>query len=360
MCPPDLPDAPVEVIRDELHRVLSELPNPRVVASEAEPLATEQLYVWLRDAIANPAMLRPLIALVPFHAWQGRVTVFYGREKLAGKSTELADAVAHASHGEPVYGEPVAAPVSVLWVGIDEPAADTVQRFVANEANVDRIALRHQLGTLDDVRAAVEQSGAKMVVVDSLTRWAHGKVQGSGDSEGWRSVMVEFVTLAREMDVAVVLVHHAQKGEGREYRDSTEIGSNADVLVGMAPRSADRQDTRRRLDAVGRGVGFQLDVTYDVETRRYVAAQHDEGAEPVARGEGALLPVLRLLADAEPHGLTWADWKSRAVRLGHSKSTFDRVRRLAVGRALALGPDNTRTGSYRVTSAGERALGGGT
>jgi hypothetical protein len=170
--------------------------------------------------------------------------------------------------------------------------------------------------------------------------------------------MVDFVSLAREMNVAVVLVHHAQKGEGREYRDSTEIGSNADVLVGMTPRSTDRRDTRRRLDAVGRGVGFQLDVTFDPETRRYVAEQ----AEPVAsleRGESALAPVLRLLADAEPHGLTWTDWKNRARGLGYSKATFDRVRQMAVRRVLVLAPDNTRSGSYRITAAGELVAGDG-
>ena len=188
----------------------------------------------LRDVLADPAtQLRPE-AVVPRLAWKGRVTLFAGREK-DGKSTFLGAGSAALSRGRPFLGQDTVAD-RVLWVGLEEHVADTAHRFDTFKADLDQVFLLTTLpNDVGDIRVAVRQCDPALVVVDSLAALTEQLVEDPGQASEWTPIMRQLASIARERDVAMVLIHHARKSDGR-YRDSSAIGAGVDVILEMEQR----------------------------------------------------------------------------------------------------------------------------
>src|SRR5207247_1340333 len=160
------------------------------------------------------------IAVLPHLAWGGRVTLLAAREK-DGKSTLVGGAVAALTRGALWLGEPCATVGPVLW--LHEEAPDDVigrlQQFGANLSRVHLLALPHP-----DAARALTANVARLrpgiVIVDSLVRFAAGRVTDPTRATQWEPIMSELLGLAQKSGAAVVVLHHAGKKDG-EYRDST-------------------------------------------------------------------------------------------------------------------------------------------
>ncbi|HEY2805235.1 MAG TPA: AAA family ATPase [Gemmatimonadales bacterium] len=202
----------------------------------------------LLEILKNPALLVSPVAVVPYLAWRGRVTLLVGREK-SGKSTLIAAGMAAASRADAFLGSPTQETLS-LWYSADrEPLGDLARRFVRFDAIPTHIRILDQPLALADFRECAMSYSPQLLVVDTLASAVAGLVRDAAGSAEWPVIMAMFTALARDMDCAVVLLHHAAKsGEG--YRDSTAIGAGVDEILTIE-EIAGAPDARR-LKARGR------------------------------------------------------------------------------------------------------------
>jgi DnaB-like helicase N terminal domain/AAA domain len=201
---------------------------------------TMQLYS-LAELLADPAALQPPQAVMPRLGYRGRVSMIVGREKTAGKSTLVGAGAAAVTRGGDFLGE--ACPMGpVLWVTADqEHRNDVAWRMTRFRADQARFSALWPIGGLGEVLAAVDQVRPLVLVVDTLSNFA--QVQDPHSSAEWGPVLMPFVRLARERELAVLILHHAKKGEDGGYRDSTAIGAIVDYLLELQP---DKGNTARR------------------------------------------------------------------------------------------------------------------
>lgn len=215
----------------------------------------------LREILDDPTALEPPEPLADRVTFRGYLTLLASREKL-GKSTLAGGIVAAVSAGSSWLGSPVVGG-SVLYVSLDESARDTVRRLVAFEADRDRVILLTRLtasrSPLLDLEAAVAEVGPDLVVVDTLAEFVRDLDLDSGDASAWTPVVGGLARIARDHELAVLVLHHTRK-DGQEYRDSTAIGASVDLILTM---KQGEPSTVRRIEARGRlpvdGYALRLD-----------------------------------------------------------------------------------------------------
>ncbi len=201
----------------------------------------------LEAILSDPDAMKEPEPVVPRLAWPGRVSLLAGREKL-GKSTLAAAGAAAASSGRKFLGEPVKAG-PVLWVGLEEHLGDTARRFQTFGANPQRVHVLDRLAHPQrDLAAAVEQTGAVLIVVDTLAAFSESMAPDPGSSTAWTPIMAKLTRLARDSGAAVLLLHHARKSDGK-YRDSTAIGAGVDAVLELQPGE---EASIRKVEAKGR------------------------------------------------------------------------------------------------------------
>lgn len=205
--------------------------------------------VFLREIIENPELYQPPATVVDRMAWEGRVSLLAGREKL-GKSTLISAAAAAASNGEPLFDADPDRSGCVLYFGLEEALADVGRRAVRCGANPDRLvfARPHHVAPFERLEKCVEKLQPALVLVDSLAAFTQQLELEPGNSAHWTRVMTRFTNLARKANTALVLVHHARKRDGR-YRDSTAIGAGVDMILEMSKGDAENE---REVSARGR------------------------------------------------------------------------------------------------------------
>src|SRR5207302_10421514 len=116
-----------------------------------------------------------------------------------------------------------------LWAMLEEHVNDwaiRAHRFGTDEEAIH--VLEHPGDPVAAIRAEAERLRPTVLVVDVLTRYAGARVTESGSAAQWTSVMVGLQEIARQLNVAVLVLHHARKSDG-VARDSTEITARADV-----------------------------------------------------------------------------------------------------------------------------------
>lgn len=316
-------------------------PDQAVTPAES----SEPTFRWLDELLEDPALLAPPQPLIPHLAYAGRVTLLSGREK-SGKSTFVAQGVAAASLGEGFLDEETV-PTTTLWLALDEPVGDLARRLVEGGADPLRVAVRTRrpdaVVSLDDLAAA---TNARVIVVDSLTNYASGVITEGGSAFQWQPLLDEIRAVARQREIAVILVHHANKANGT-YRDSTAIAASVDLVLEFGKRPDDQ--TERIVRAAGR---FPIgDVVLQYENGLYRVSGGEETVAVVS--EQRRLEVLELLEEAEPEGLSYAQWFRES---GQSRSTFNRIRRTLHRAGLVLSPAETRYSRYRITDRGAEAV----
>jgi 5S rRNA maturation endonuclease (ribonuclease M5) len=218
----------------------------------------------MAEILQNPSVLEAPQAILSHLAWPGRVTLLAAREKL-GKSTLAAAAAAAASAGRLWLGSP-ARQGNVLWVGLEEHMNDMIRRFMRFKANPACIYPRDRLPHgFDDLEESVKSAHPVLIVIDSLAEYSKDLVSDQSSSAQWQRVMSSLVRLAREYEVAILLLHHGRKSDG-SYRDSSAIAAAADMILEM--HAVGGQSTTRRFKVNGRWTlqDFRLNLDGDSYT----------------------------------------------------------------------------------------------
>jgi AAA domain-containing protein len=214
----------------------------------------EPLVRSLADLLLDPDILKPPEAVAPRLAYRGRTSLIAGREKTSGKSTLLTAAAAAVTRGADFLdGRCLEGPV--LWVTADqEHAGDIVRRAVRFGAAPARFSVLWPRKPFADLVATLALSAESpdpfpvLVVIDTLANFA--RVEDPFSSAEWPNVLMPLVRVARDLNAAVVLTHHAGKGDNGGYRDSTAIGAIVDCILELAPDTTN--PARRHVKALGR------------------------------------------------------------------------------------------------------------
>jgi hypothetical protein len=293
-------------------------PEPEKPASRA--------WFWLEELQQQPELLAEPTPLVPFLCWPGRKTLFAGREK-AGKSTLAFAGIARTTRGEDFLGRPTV-PQRVLWL-TEESLSDVTQRATAMGADPRKLAvLQIAQDPWGDLANAFKQMAPHIVVIDSLL-WFAGLGEDSENSAGaWLPVFRNFDKLTKA-GVALLLLHHSQKSSDTgEYRGSTGIGANVDVIVRM--KKPAEGSKRRSCTAVGRmNLAKSFDVllvdekTGDFKMTQGVEEVKEDAIEAQVTAYLALHPGTSMAAMKEGLGKGKAAITDAIARLG-KKVTYDK------------------------------------
>lgn len=208
-------------------------------------------YRYLKEIVEDPGILEPPKAIIPRLMFQGRRTIFAGREKL-GKSTILAQGVVAVSNGGLFLGERCDQ-ATIIWVGLEEPVADTARRFIEMGANPERIVLVDSLDQdwLRDIISTANETEAVGMVIDSYAMLlSHVGIKDENDAGPVNFRIIRpLTTLIRDTGVAVTFTAHARKEDGK-YRGSSALGAGVDLIVEMF--STKNTKTERAYECRGR------------------------------------------------------------------------------------------------------------
>lgn len=184
----------------------------------------------LAEIWADPEALKPpeQDVVIPRFAWRGYVTIFAAPDK-AGKSTLTTAAVASLRQDGEFLGEKCE-PASVLWAMLEERINTLAIRAQQFATPPDVRVLEYPREPTRDLRREISEWRPGLVVVDTLIRYAAGRVTEGGSSAQWTPVMAELQGLARDFKVAILVLHHSRRSDGAA-RDSGEITARADVVI---------------------------------------------------------------------------------------------------------------------------------
>lgn len=227
----------------------------------------------LGELRASPSLMQPPVCQIPNLAYAGRTTLLSGMDK-AGKSTLMTQAISEKTRGGEFLGA-VLEPARVAWMALDEGLPDFVQRACAFGADDDDLfIIEEPPDTVEDFEQIVREIKPAVVVVDVLHRWWLGKVLNENDSAQVNAFLTPRIRVARTWDVALVLLHHTDKG-GWRYRGSSDIGASVDIRGILKSRATVRpahgeeeeeriDDGRRTLTVIGRaGIRANLALSFD-------------------------------------------------------------------------------------------------
>jgi hypothetical protein len=295
--------------RTYLSRTIDHALRVTVLASDPEATkAVEPLRArTLREVWADPDAHTSPEAVIPRLAWRGRLTVYTALDK-GGKSTLMAAGVGAMTRGDNFLGEPTVQG-SCLWSMLEEHVNDwaiRAKRFGTDEDAIQ--VLEHPSDPVTAIRTECERLRPTVLVVDVLTRYAGDKVTESGSAAQWTTVMVGLQEIARQLDVAVVCLHHSRKSDGAA-RDSSEITARADVVLEQKTLP---EDGVQRFTVRGRWTvtDFAVKLTGD---------RHELTAGGMAEG---LSPQRRKVLDALIDGMRFTEWQKASAAAGVPRNTF--------------------------------------
>ena len=255
----------------------------------------------LGDLLRDDDLTAPPEPVVEGLIFRGRVTMVAGREK-AGKSTFAGAMTAAVTRGAEFVGRKTKQGRVVYIGGFDEPLGDAVARLVEFRADHARIGHTTAMeDPLDHYEEVVTEIRPDLVVIDSLTSWvveSSQKAPGSSDPHAWAAVMNRVARLARENNVAVLILHHTVKSGVEEYRGSTSIGAGVDGILHM------RQGKRgvRSIKGIIRRVG-EMSLSLLLENGEFREARRPSKAKKGKREENQLemldVEVIRYVATSQ-------------------------------------------------------------
>jgi hypothetical protein len=191
----------------------------------------------------------------------GVITEFTATIK-AGKSTFISKAVWSALHGEEIIGlQTRRSPI--LWLTEEGPSTfrklllraslqEESDLHILHRGNVWRMEWPEIVR--DIVVPKVKESGARYVIVDTISRWANIK----GDEEnqtGAAQTAMEPLEALRDAGLGVTMVRHARKAGGEigdSARGASAWGGAADVLVKLQNPNTEGHPNRRVIETLGR------------------------------------------------------------------------------------------------------------
>ncbi len=315
-------------LQQTIVRALKDAPDRTAapIIETAATVAVEPVQArTLRDVWADPDARNAPEAVIPRLAWRGRLTVYTALDK-GGKSTLVAAGVAAMTRGDNFLGEPTSRG-TCLWAMLEEHVNDWAIRATRFGTDQDAVyVLEHPGNPAAAIRTEAERLRPTVLVVDVLTRYAGDRVTESGSAAQWTRVMVGLQEIARQLDVAVIVLHHARKSDG-VARDSGEITARADVVLEQKTLP---EDGVQRFTVRGRWTVADFAV-------KLVGDRHELTA--AGAGESTLSPQRRRVLDALTQGMTYTAWLEAS---GVPKRTFaDTVRWLLEHMVIEHGDDGT-------------------
>ena len=231
----------------------------------------------LDEIWADEEGMKPPPVLVPYLAWSGRSTLFASQEK-AGKSTLLGYIVAEMSKGGSFLNECVQPGVALI-IGLEEVRYDVARRLQLFDARPERVHIVDRLlstspsDRVQEIRDHIAAVRPTLVILDTLVAYGDATVTDWASSAQAAPIVNALTSIAHETGVAIILVHHAKKSDGR-YRDSSAIGGAVDVIAEMQIPDVETDPTLRKLTVRGRLGNAACRFRYDRAT--YVVDQGDE------------------------------------------------------------------------------------
>lgn len=196
----------------------------------------------------------------------GKVTIIDGDPGL-GKSLISLDIAACISKQRPLPDGTLAdldEPTGTVILSVEDDLADTLRpRLDVADADVERIvhltAIHEEngeriptLADLDAIRTAIKTVKAKLVIIDPLMAYLPGDANSHKDQDIRRN-LAPLAKLAAETGVAVMVVRHLNKSEGKNplYRGGGSIGIIGAARSGLIV-AKDSEDENRRILAVSK------------------------------------------------------------------------------------------------------------
>jgi hypothetical protein len=294
------------------------------------------------ELASRPQLMKPPPILVRPIGVAGRVGLLTMGPK-GGKSTTGAGMIAEASRDG----------IRAGLIGLDESLADSLQRLERFGASLDCVYLDDDF----DPETIVEQVtalGIRFLVLDHIGKLAERHEDFGPGSQGdpllWGRLIAPFTQIAREHDVAIILLDQARRSDGK-YAGSYAKAGTVDFVCELQSKDGG-------LAAAPRGrfplPAFRVDLDVDgVPT--FAEADQDEAAPRRLNvvSERDRIGVLQALQSAQPEGLRSMQWQSLACeRTGIGRTSFFDIRK-------ALHEDGLisyASRMYRISPTGERHL----
>ena len=152
---------------------------------------------------------------IPF----GKITIIQG-DPGEGKTTLVLNLAAKLTRGEKLPESDTAAePINVLYQSAEDGLADTIKpRLIAANADASRVMVIDETDielsmTDHHLETAIQQTGAKLIILDPLQAYLGAKVDMHRANEV-RPVFKHLAAVAEKYECAIVLIAHLNKTAG--------------------------------------------------------------------------------------------------------------------------------------------------
>ena len=239
----------------DVGRILAELGVPAGTNGDAPSSGTSDRYEHRVLDVA--ALLAAPDEPIPWRcegiAADGYLTVLAGRGG-EGKSWMALALACGVARGRPTAGIRCEQGTALIFDAENGPKL-IARRLRAAQVSADLAVQPVDAGglrfsqDLDWMREMIEREGASLVVFDSLRVLSSGAKES--DADEMEPIITRLKQLARDTGAAVVLIHHRGKSEVNDYRGSSVILDQTDMLftLGRVPGDPDGRH-RRKLTTV--------------------------------------------------------------------------------------------------------------
>ncbi|MFD0595234.1 AAA family ATPase [Catellatospora coxensis] len=210
-------------------------------------------------------------APVDFHAGKlmvrGQQITLVGEGK-AGKSLFTLDWACHMASGAPFLGDQARAPVRVLYIDMENPDDDILERLLALGATPETLTdlvylsfpLFRPLNTAEggaDLMAAVEEYRPDVVILDTISRMITGK---ENDTEPWLALYRHTLMPLKARKISSIRLDHFGKDTSRGARGNSAKTQDVDGVWELLPaeRGSNLLRLTRTFTRSGKGHGELL------------------------------------------------------------------------------------------------------
>ena len=219
----------------------------------------------------------------------GKLTVIQG-DPGEGKTTFVLAMIAALTKGEALPEREPLDPVNILYQTAEDGLADTIRpRLDALGADCSRVLVidesKRELSLSDErIRQAMEETGAKLLVLDPLQAYLGAEVDMHRANEV-RPILKRLGSVAEQMGCAVVLIRHLNKMQGQKsgHRGMGSVDFQAAarsvLLVGRAKEDPQLRivvPDKSSLAPEGESIAFALDPEQGFQWKGYCAYNAEE------------------------------------------------------------------------------------
>ena len=219
----------------------------------------------------------------------GELTVIQG-DPGEGKTTFVLAVIAALTKGEALPEREPLDPVNILYQTAEDGLADTIRpRLDALGADCSRVLVidesKRELSLSDErIRQAMEETGAKLLVLDPLQAYLGAEVDMHRANEV-RPILKRLGSVAEQMGCAVVLIRHLNKMQGQKsgHRGMGSVDFQAAarsvLLVGRTKEDPQLRivvPDKSSLAPEGESIAFALDPEQGFQWKGYCAYNAEE------------------------------------------------------------------------------------